>query len=209
MVRRSSFLPLNWNDEVRPTTCMPSMRASSPSPIPVSTDADAAGPASSTPMTDISFEFTGTDNLAVAGFQCALDLAVFSSCTSTKLYSGLALGQHTFRVRAVDTAGNADPTPTVFAWTIVSPAQAAQNLFEMLVNMSLTPQVTNPLLGHLAQLEEILNDENPTNDVGGCKILAAFVTFVNERSEKGDISASNAAALVESAGDIAYALGCG
>lgn len=170
---------------------------------------DPIPPASSTPMTDIRFEFAGTDNLAVAGFQCALDLAVFSSCTSGTLYTALPLGQHTFRVRAVDTAGNADPTPAVFTWTIVSPAQAAQNLSEMLVNMNLAAQIGNPLLGHLAHLEEILNDGNATNDVGGCRRLAAFVTFVNERSEKGALSASNAAALVESAGDIAYALGCG
>jgi hypothetical protein len=166
-------------------------------------------PASSTPMTDIRFEFTGTDNLAVAGFQCSLDQAAFTSCSSGTLYMGLALGQHTFSVRTVDTAGNEDLTPAMFTWTIVSPAQAAQNLSQMLINMNLPMKIANPLLGHLTQLAGILNDANTTNDVSGCNVLGAFVGFVNERTEKGDIPASDAAALVESAGDITYALGCG
>ena len=76
-------------------------------------------------------------------------------------------------------------------------------------SMNLGAQITNPLLGHLTQLEEILEDANPTNDVGDCNKLSTFVTFVNERRDKGEISATNASALVESAGDIAYALDCG
>ena len=35
----------------------------------------------------------------------------FSACTSPKKYKGLQPGKYKFEVRAVDAAGNADPTP--------------------------------------------------------------------------------------------------
>ena len=53
-----------------------------------------------------------------AGFECSLDGSAFASCASPVLYSGLSAGGHTFAVRAVDAAGNADPTPASYHWTI-------------------------------------------------------------------------------------------
>ena len=44
-------------------------------------------------------------------FECKLDESAYGSCTSPKNYSGVENGDHTFSVRAIDAAGNTDPTP--------------------------------------------------------------------------------------------------
>jgi hypothetical protein len=49
-----------------------------------------------------TFKFAGP---AGAGFLCSLDSQPFESCTSPKVYRGLASGRHTFRVKSVDAAG--------------------------------------------------------------------------------------------------------
>jgi hypothetical protein len=50
-------------------------------------------------------------------FECSLDDSPFSGCSSPKTFCGLAEGTHTFRVRAVDVAGNRDATPASVSWT--------------------------------------------------------------------------------------------
>lgn len=80
-----------------------------------------SNPTDPTTSTDATFTFSGTDSiLAIGGFQCKLDAGAFAACTSPQNYTGLALGSHTFEVRAVDTAGNVDPTPASFTWTITA-----------------------------------------------------------------------------------------
>ena len=69
----------------------------------------------------VTFEFTGTDNVGGSGvdhFLCKLDGAAFTTCASPKSYTGLASGSHTFRVAAVDAAGNVDPSPATFTWMV-------------------------------------------------------------------------------------------
>jgi hypothetical protein len=70
-----------------------------------------------TPSDKVTFRFTGTDNGTVARFECGLDAAAFTSCTSPVTYGAVSRGTHTFRVRAVDNNGFADPSPAVFNWT--------------------------------------------------------------------------------------------
>jgi parallel beta-helix repeat protein len=68
------------------------------------------------------FSFTGSDDSTAPAslrFQCSLDAAAYASCTSPRTYSGLANGAHTFRVRAIDRAGNVDPSPATYRWTVV------------------------------------------------------------------------------------------
>ena len=73
-----------------------------------------AMPGSTVRSGSASFSFVA--NEAGARFECRLDGAPFAACTSSVTYTGLSEGTHTFSVRAVDLAGNVDPTPATHAW---------------------------------------------------------------------------------------------
>jgi hypothetical protein len=53
-----------------------------------------------------------------ATFECQLDGGAFAACSSPRSYDGLARGGHVFRVRAVDPAGNVEPSPAVASFTM-------------------------------------------------------------------------------------------
>ena len=106
---------------------------SSPPQTRITSAADANGNAvqrgGSTVSTSITFQVTATPGTnPIAGFQCSLDGSAFSSCATnnpaTIHYNNLAIGQHTFIVRAADTRGNPDANPTTFSWTVLTPTQA-------------------------------------------------------------------------------------
>ena len=73
------------------------------------------GPSGTTDSTTAEFAFSSEAN---ATFECSLDGDPFGACSSPKGYSGLAVGEHTFEVRATDVAGNTDATPARRAWTV-------------------------------------------------------------------------------------------
>ena len=74
-----------------------------------------SGPSGSVPSTDATFEFTASE---LAFFECQLDGGGFGPCASPQNHSNLALGAHTFDVRATDFTGNVDPTPATRTWTV-------------------------------------------------------------------------------------------
>ena len=75
-----------------------------------------AGPTGPTASKTASFSFSSPD--PEAGFQCKLDDGAWQACTSPRALEALAEGAHSFRVRAVDPAGNADPTEATRGWTV-------------------------------------------------------------------------------------------
>jgi hypothetical protein len=75
-------------------------------------------PPATTQSSSASFAFASGE--AGVSFECSLDGAAFSGCSSPKEYTGLSAGQHTFRVRAVDAAGNVEPEPESHTWTVQS-----------------------------------------------------------------------------------------
>jgi subtilisin family serine protease len=80
----------------------------------------AAGPALSSRSTSASFSFTSDEP---GSFECSLNAQAYAPCASPTTYTGLAIGQHSFRVRAIDLAGNVDKSPAAYAFTVEAPPQ--------------------------------------------------------------------------------------
>ena len=75
-----------------------------------------SGPAGTIKQNSATFTFSSSE--ASSTFECKLDSAAFSACTSPKKYTGLANGSHSFSVRATDAARNTDSTPAIRTWTV-------------------------------------------------------------------------------------------
>ena len=78
-----------------------------------------SGPPASTTSSSASFMFTANESGST--FLCKRDAEAEAVCTSGITYSGLAVGSHHFEVRAKDPAGNIDPVPAPWNWTIMGP----------------------------------------------------------------------------------------
>jgi len=75
-----------------------------------------SGPSGTIRSTSASFGFGASER--GSRFECRLDGATWSDCTSPQAYTNLSPGPHSFEVRAVDAAGNADSTPAQRRWSI-------------------------------------------------------------------------------------------
>ncbi len=62
-----------------------------------------SGPSGTISQSSASFGFSADEP---ATFECKLDSQAYGACTSQKQYSSLSEGDHTFSVRATDTALN-------------------------------------------------------------------------------------------------------
>ncbi|HEU4739536.1 MAG TPA: calcium-binding protein [Solirubrobacterales bacterium] len=62
----------------------------------------------------VSFRFAANE---AASFRCKLDAGPYRACTSPRAYR-VKVGRHAFRVVAIDRAGNADPTPALFRFSV-------------------------------------------------------------------------------------------
>ena len=102
-------------DQAGNTDASPATRTWTVDTVPADTTITSAPPAD-TNATGASFSFLASD--AGPTFECKLDAGSFGACSSPKTYASLAEGSHTFSVRAVDAAGNADPTPASHTWTV-------------------------------------------------------------------------------------------
>jgi hypothetical protein len=74
------------------------------------------GPGEST--ADSTPTFTFSASVFGATFECQVDGGAFTPCGSPHTTEGLADGPHSFAVRAIDPAGNTDPSPSTAAFTV-------------------------------------------------------------------------------------------
>jgi hypothetical protein len=117
--------PSSPTDPPLPTDPAPAGNVTSPPTVPLSTG-DSIAPHTILDSRKVrprarsaSFGFHADE--AGSTFRCQLDAGRVISCRSPKGYSGLAAGQHVFRVFAVDLAGNSDSTPATARFTIAPP----------------------------------------------------------------------------------------
>jgi hypothetical protein len=95
---------------------------SAPDTTPPDT-AIGSAPSGSVASTSATISFSSEPG---ARFQCSLDGAAFAGCASPTSYGALAQGVHTLDVRAVDAAGNVDPSPARATWTVDTVAPDTQ-----------------------------------------------------------------------------------
>ena len=82
-----------------------------------------SGPTGTVPPANVSFGFTASES--GSSFECSLDGAAYSACSSPKAYPTIASGAHSFRVRAVDAVGNQDATAAERSFQVLQPPTAA------------------------------------------------------------------------------------
>lgn len=115
-----------------------------------------SGPPNPTTATNASFFFTSDDNLSPT-YECSLDNSPPQPCTSPETYSGLALGSHTFIVRALNDAGSPDPTGASETWTIEGPPEP--------LTARLTTSASSVLTGQQVTLDASGSSVSPGNIV--------------------------------------------
>jgi len=74
------------------------------------------GPKSKSRSGTARFKFVSEE--AGSTFECKLDGKSFRACKSPRTYRNLTPGKHVFKVRAIDSAGNADSTPAKRKFTV-------------------------------------------------------------------------------------------
>src|SRR6476620_6266207 len=74
---------------------------------------------SSTKFKSVTLSFYGNDNgTGISNFECSLDNSNFTACTSPVQSVNLTDGGHIFKATAKDNAGNINPSPALFSWTV-------------------------------------------------------------------------------------------
>lgn len=112
------------NDEDSPSACSDSFiyMESTPPPVDPPTgdttapDTSIEKPLGKTKDATPTFRFSSTE--AGSKFECRVDRAAFTGCSSPFTSKKLKKGKHTFEVRAIDGAGNVDATPAQNRFTV-------------------------------------------------------------------------------------------
>lgn len=79
-----------------------------------------SGPANGSVLdtTTVQFAFHGNSSYDTDAIECKMDADLWRGCLSNTIFATAAEGPHTFSVRAVDRAGNPDPTPATRSFAI-------------------------------------------------------------------------------------------
>ena len=113
---------VQWNRTLAPhasTTIVLGFGASEPggNPVPAVAPDITQSPVSG-PSHSATFAFHAhAGDTATIGYECSLDGGQFDLCTSPESYTGIALGEHVFRVHGVNADGDFGPAASAM-WTV-------------------------------------------------------------------------------------------
>ena len=153
-------------------------------------------PGSLTTARSATFTFRATDDRTPAdqiSYQCRLDQADWSACSSPATYDALDVGEHTFAVRATDLAGNTDEATA--SWIVHTvpdaPAHVSASAGDRSAAVSWTPAAGNgsPVTGYTITASP--GDHSVTVD--GDTHTAAVPGLVNGTAYTVTVTATNAA----------------
>lgn len=165
-------------------------------------------PGDKTLSTAITIDFSGTDAVGVAGYQCAWDGGSYAPCSSPLNRSGLKIGKHTFMVRAVDLWNNIDPSPATFQWTILNTGQGAKELKRSAKELELSRREMVKLNALLREIKERLTDRRRSNDKSVCGELDAVVKYMVKKEGAGVLTSAETAPLLQLAESLKASVSC-
>jgi hypothetical protein len=127
----------------------------------------------------LSASIAGAEAPDINNFECSIDGSSFSNCTSPVQYDNLSNGSHIVEIRTEDNAGNKDPSPSSFTWTvntvqqddnvvdnITSAAPIASDLPDTVIN-STTDRSSNPIENETSTPSSAIRIEFSTTNVEG------------------------------------------
>jgi len=114
------------------------------------------------PSSSAGATFLFSSNVPDCTFQTKLDAGAWTSNGSVTsiAYTGLSNASHTFQVRAVDSAGNVDPSPPSYTWTVNTTGSLTQA-----PDTLLTGQPSNPTAQTSATFTFISTEAGGTFDI--------------------------------------------
>ncbi|MGH9224150.1 MAG: Ig-like domain-containing protein, partial [Acidimicrobiales bacterium] len=140
-----------------------------------------AGPSGTTNVSTPTFGFSSSET--GSSFECRVDNAVFTTCTTPLTTAALGDGLHTFEVRATDAVGNTDQTPASRSFTV---ATVPVDTSAPSVTCSATPSILKGtgLKSNNHKLIQINTTVTVTDETGGSG--AAGFTLVSATSSQAD-----------------------
>ena len=107
------------------------------------------------PTTERTATFTFSGDATATRFECSLDGSIYATCTTPKVYNNLGNGEHTFLVRARNSANGAGAADR-YTWTVLNdtPLASDQTLitaFETAVAVNLAATDNDPLRYKIVQ----------------------------------------------------------
>jgi hypothetical protein len=145
-------------------------------------------PNTNTSSSDISFKLSGSDNVGISHFECKLDEAKWISIVYDEntmndygcIYTNIPSGVHTVLARSVDKAGNIDPMPTSFRWTVLSAYESINNIMIKVKEIHLAPNLKDSMVVSLQKMSDGLAAEDLAKDAKICTDIGAFLLAIKK-----------------------------